>query len=521
MAAAVVLLSEALTILFCDDVAQLLPVVLDGMMDCFMEWKERVEEIVWATLMEVVYRMCTTHTIQRRRPNHDDVSLDDDTTLRTTSSGGSSQGPSSPCPRMVSRAILESDLDLEGEEVRGLDHGRHRVVTHLPATLVHPEQPLPRYNDSVLALRILVDCLIRLKRLDDVESFLREGMEREIRTVVEREQAKTLARLETLRSIGEETSPTNDDDVDHPPEDDELKEFHRHLQNMLQSFRGVMTRLFHLTQMVRYKLGSDPLLAKLCPSYPQPSSALHSIIVAAETAMQREIKGFLSACIAESDKDKRKGNSNSRSSYHPAMNLDQSQMDVERGIFSLGIHASTELGWTKAATRANIVELPADQFVSNVLFARSNAHPEVRHALAFRRSISKWCQEITEGKKELAICSGQDTQSHAAMDESPLAYMDTIIQRTLLPEMQDEAVNAVIHFLERQDAFDPIVGDAFSRFQKDAEMSVACQALYTSTRPIFMALHRLPKGGDMYLSLVSVIYLLVVFPMFVYRLFAN
>jgi len=29
--------------------------------------------------------------------------------------------------------------------------------------------------------------------------------------------------------------------------------------------------------------------------------------------------------------------------------------------------------------------------------------------------------------------------------------------------------------------------------------------LYTSARPIFMALHRLPKGGDMYLSLVTML----------------
>jgi len=50
------------------------------------------------------------------------------------------------------------------------------------------------------------------------------------------------------------------------------------------------------------------------------------------------------------------------------------------------------------------------------------------------------------------------------MEEEALVYMDNIIQRALLPEMQDEAVNAVIHFLERHDAFDPVVGDAFSRY---------------------------------------------------------
>lgn len=244
----------------------------------------------------------------------------------------------------------------------------------------------------------------------------------------------------------------------------------------------------------------------MCPSYPDPSFALHSIIITAETAIQREIKGFLSACIAESDQPKAK--------RKPRSYMDQST-DVERGIFSLGISSSLggaggELGWKKATTRANIVELPADQFVSNVLFSRSNTDPAVRHALTFRRGISRFSREITAGKLELSVCSGQDTSSpayNAPTEEPALVYIDNIIQRTLLPEMQDEAVNAVIHFLERHDAFDPIVGDVFSRYsnhsaQHDAEMSVACQALYTSTRPIFMALHRLPKDGDMYLSLV-------------------
>ena len=97
-----------------------------------------------------------------------------------------------------------------------------------------------------------------------------------------------------------------------------------------------------------------------------------------------------------------------------------------------------------------------------------------------------------------------------AMEDSSLVYVDNIIQKTLLPEMQDEAVNAVIQFLERHDAFDPIANDVFTRYQHhtvqvEVEMSVACQALYASTRPIFMALHRLPKGGDMYLSLVTML----------------
>ena len=53
---------------------------------------------------------------------------------------------------------------------------------------------------------------------------------------------------------------------------------------------------------------------------------------------------------------------------------------------------------------------------------------------------------------------------NTSMEEGALVYMDNIIQRTLLPEFQDEAVNAVIHFLERPDAFDPIANDVFTRY---------------------------------------------------------
>ena len=231
--------------------------------------------------------------------------------------------------------------------------------------------------------------------------------------------------------------------------------------------------------------------------------------------MQREIKLFISACIAESDKpkDKRK-----RTTLHHAMHADQAALDAEVGIFSLGITSALggnsmgADGWKKS--RANMTDLPPDQFVSNVLFPRTNVDPEVRHALTFRRSVSRWTHEVSEGRKELAICSGEDTSTpmyrNTTVEDGALAFMDNIIQLTLLPEMQDEAVNAVIHFLERHDAFDPIANDVFTRYphhtvQVEADMSVACQALYTSTRPIFMALHRLPKGGDMYLSLVTML----------------
>ncbi|KAL7480777.1 hypothetical protein ACHAW6_006438 [Cyclotella cf. meneghiniana] len=573
IAAAVVLLSEALSIMFSDDVAQVQ--AFDKIMEQLMGRKQRAEEILWATLTDVIYRHSwlegkedekrRRERIERRaraveaaaregngigtiaeESDEDDTnsytytatSYDDDVSTKSgmrESIGSNSNNKDSMSnhthnnsatvtqfKRMIGRALLETDLDLEGDELRCLEEpaahlNLHSTATHLPATYLHPEQALPRYTDPVLALRILVDCLTKLKRLDDVEQYLSEGIEREIRRVAEREQAKTYARLERqrgVRPLGEGGADGSGDIANGGNEEDELKEFRLHLNNLLKSFGGVMTRLLHLIQILRHKIASDPILEKMCPSYPVPSSALHSILVRAETAMQHEIKGFLSACLAESDKPKDKRKSRS----YNAMNMDQSQLDIERGIFSLGITSSLggvggELGWKKATTRANIVELPADQFVSNVLFPRSNTDPEVRHALSFRRSLARWSHEIAEGKRELASCSGQDLtlpNYDSMTEEGALVYIDNIIQRTLLPEMQDEAVNAVIHFLERHDAFDPIVNDVFSRYpnhsvQLEVEMSVACQALYTSTRPIFMALHRLPKGGDMYLSLVTML----------------
>jgi hypothetical protein len=156
---------------------------------------------------------------------------------------------------MVGRALLESDLDLEGDELRCAHHSPNAAVTHLPATYLHPEQALPRYTDPVLALRILVDCLTKLKRLDDVEQFLSEGIEREIRKVAEREQAKTYARLERKRGL-RTVAEGDGDSVQGSEEEDELKEFRLHLNNLLKSFGGVMTRLLHLTQILRHKIVS-------------------------------------------------------------------------------------------------------------------------------------------------------------------------------------------------------------------------------------------------------------------------
>lgn len=297
IAAAVVLLSEAISIMFSDDVAQVQ--AFDKIMEQLMGRKQRAEEILWATLTDVIYRhswLEGREDEKRRRERVErraraveaanarvegDESDDDTNSYTDTATGyeddastksgmresvGGSSGNNrdsvssnanltvAQCKRMVGRALLE-DLDLESDELRCAHHHPNAAMTHLPATYLHPEQALPRYTDPVLALRILVDCLTKLKRLDDVEQYLSEGVEREIRKVAEREQAKTYARLERKRGL-RPVAEGDGDSVQGGEDEDELKEFRVHLSNLLKSFQGVMTRLLHLTQILRHKIVS-------------------------------------------------------------------------------------------------------------------------------------------------------------------------------------------------------------------------------------------------------------------------
>ena len=307
IAAAVVLLSEAISIMFSDDVAQVQ--AFDKIMEQLMGRKQRAEEILWATLTDVIYRhswLEGRESEKRRRERverraraveakaaaaeeSDDedtnsytesaayTNFEDDASSKsgmresvgsgsnnnrdstassnnTNSTNPAAAAATTQCKRMVSRALLESDLDLEGDELRCTIHDPNAAVTHLPATYMHPEQALPRYTDPVLALRILVECLTRLKRLDDVEQFLSEGIGTQIRMVAEREQAKTFARLERRRGLKAVGEGMDGDGVQGGEDDDELKEFRLHLNNLLRSFGGVMTRLLHLTQILRHKI---------------------------------------------------------------------------------------------------------------------------------------------------------------------------------------------------------------------------------------------------------------------------
>lgn len=190
----------------------------------------------------------------------------------------------------------------------------------------------------------------------------------------------------------------------------------------------------------------------------------------------------------------------------------------ESGLFSLGIVETNEqpgLGSLSAgATHNHVREMATAKFVSNILLPMTRTEPQVRHALLFRRSIAKWTSENEGLKLELANLTYEDTTSPSffvSPEQPTIEFLDDVIQRELLPVLQEEAVNGTVQGLERRDAFDPVLDRTLysrnpnSNEPYDVDMCKACQAMYDSTDPLFLALHRLPRGGEMYLPLVAVL----------------
>jgi hypothetical protein len=163
--------------------------------------------------------------------------------------GSGSSRPSGGIPKrvMIPLPMVEAELDLEADERRCLEEIALSGMSLQPTSGSLRRRKLPRYADPVLALRILVECLAHLKRLDDVERILSEGLQREIRQIVQREQARTFSRLDTkrmpqnLRSLGRTEN---------------LKEFRRHLTGLLSAFGCVMIRLSHLAEILRFRIVS-------------------------------------------------------------------------------------------------------------------------------------------------------------------------------------------------------------------------------------------------------------------------
>lgn len=160
---------------------------------------------------------------------------------------GASRQSGIPKRVMIPLPMVEAELDLEADERRCLEEIALSGMSLQPTNGSLRRRKLPRYADPVLALRILVECLAHLKRLDDVERILSEGLQREIRQIVQREQARTFSRLDkkrmpqNIRSLGRTEN---------------LKEFRRHLIGLLSAFGCVMIRLSHLAEILRFRIVS-------------------------------------------------------------------------------------------------------------------------------------------------------------------------------------------------------------------------------------------------------------------------
>ena len=246
-------------------------------------------------------------------------------------------------------------------------------------------------------------------------------------------------------------------------------------------------------------------------SYKDKSSAMRSVLIAAYDTMQKELKDFLIACIKEEDDlddHDRHGRQNRRSKH-------ANEPNDSHGLFSLGItetHKKDNLS-LQPESRANQMQQNASKFVANVLMTKTNTAPESRHALEFRRSVAVWTAEIDALQNELSNATGEDAtassyKSHE--EEKAIHFLDDIIKKQLIPVLQHEAISGTTKALEHEDAFLPVIdrtlyGRPNSNEPQDVDMCIACQALYNSTGPLFMALHRLPKDEKMYLHLVGVL----------------
>jgi hypothetical protein len=408
--------------------------------------------------------------------------------------------------------------------------------------------PRPHYADHVLALRTLVECLARLKRLDDMERILTDVLEHELSTLRQREQGRTFCRLEAGKKLSKRgTGKVSRSVILYAGADGnsatDLTEFRRHLQGLLSAFGCVMVRLTHLSQILRHRLQSEKTKFS---AHAVPSNALQSVLSAARSIMERELTIFIKSCLKESDASQeptaanqganrytsytsRWGIGNGMTTFSKNANANVAAPNkYETGLFSLGIlndptsdrdNGNDPKTLTAGASRTTTMEMKSPKFVIDVLFPKttnasgSASGPQIRHALFFRKSLAKWAATHEQLRKELSIVTGEDTSMpsyNEVYQEPALKYLDTVIQKDLLPMLQEEAVNGTVKALERQDAFDPVLDrNVYARSNsnepQDVDMCKACNALYSSTAPLFLALHRLPRGGDMYLPLVAVL----------------
>jgi hypothetical protein len=180
---------------------------------------------------------------------YDDDENNNHTANGNTMASGSSDNTNKSPPMILPSTMMDAEFDLEADERRSLEEQSMLFQKQKQANR-------PTYVDHVLALRTLVECLVRLRRMDDVERIVTDCLERELSALVQREQARTFLQVESsstqqLRKSGRyamllsKAGATTD-----------LRDFRRHLGAILSAFGNVQVRLTHLSQIIRHRIVS-------------------------------------------------------------------------------------------------------------------------------------------------------------------------------------------------------------------------------------------------------------------------
>jgi len=147
--------------------------------------------------------------------------------------------------RLLPRAVLDTKVEVVVDEMRCLQNWDLSSSYHdmeVVAKMNGGVQTLgPMYTDPVLALRIIIDALARMNRLDDIERVLSENAEREIQLIAMSEQARTLTRL---------------GNIGMSPGEDKFREFKMHLQCVLMAYGSILLRYTYLAQILRHRVVS-------------------------------------------------------------------------------------------------------------------------------------------------------------------------------------------------------------------------------------------------------------------------
>jgi len=426
---------------------------------------------------------------------------------------------------MIPMSVVKTEVDLVADEMRCYDF----ETTQLSKQSVQ-QRYLPRYTDPVLSLRLVTDCLARIGQLPLAESILLKNVEAEIKSVIQKEQARTFYRLDRrkpsqrMRMRGKAA--------------DELKDLRRHFMAILSSFGCIMMRLSHFAELSRTILTTDEELSE---HVRYPSNFLRPVLDKAYSCMQSEIKDFLRACLQEHI-----------SSAKVAQAATSAEPKQKTKIFSFGVletdneeqgkkgesgdskqdrkHDSKQEGdpevqkdddedLPKENTLARFKEMPVSTFVFSVLFPMTETTPQVQHALVFRRSIDLFTDITKTQQEELAQLTEETSipalaRRRSERHEMAIEFLDKAIEDTVLPKLQTQGVNNTIIMTEMQDAFEPPAeANVYARADKiqplDVAMVHACEGMLAETEQLFMAIHRLPPGGSMYTQLVQILEFLI------------